>query len=102
MSGSKREITESPWEQGVEEIRPYRVNTATWGGSPSSPVVKLYDPALADKTATNLTGSASIDGDWIDTPAVHGGTEGQKWRLEVKFVTGGRTEECYGFIVWKR
>jgi hypothetical protein len=100
---SIREIKESPWEQGVEESRPYILDTSPWGGSPSSPVVKLYyDSDLTDVSLTNLSGSASIAGDNITTPVVTGLAEDILYRLEIKFVTNGRTEECYGFIWGKR
>jgi hypothetical protein len=100
---SKREIIESPWEQGVEEIRTYQLTTTPWGSSPSSPVVKLYEGAsLTDVSATKLSGAASVAGDVITTPAVTGLTENLIYRLEIKFVTGGRTEEAWAEIVCKR
>lgn len=98
-----REIKESPWEQGVEEVRPYVLTTTPWGGSPSNAVVKLYEgAALTDVSATKLTGAASIVGDDITTPAVTGLEDGKRYRLEIKYTIGGRTEEAYGWIVGKR
>jgi hypothetical protein len=99
---SKREIVESPWEQGVEEQRPYDLTTTPWGGSPSSVTVKLYDGDLVDVSATKLTGSSSVNGDVITTPVVTGLSEDVIYRLEIKFTTSGRVEECYGFIYAKR
>lgn len=100
---SVREIIESPWEQGSEEVRAYTLTTTPWGGSPSTPVVKLYTLAdLTDVSATNLSGSASIAGDVITTPAVVSLTAGVRYRLEIKFVTGGRTEEAWGIIAGTR
>lgn len=103
MSTSTREIIESPWEQGSDEIRAYSLTTTPWGGTPSSPVVKLYElPDFTDRTSTLLSGAASIVGDVITTPAVTGLTNGTRYRLEIKFVTGGRTEEAWGEIVATR
>jgi hypothetical protein len=100
---SKREIVESPWEQGAEESIAYRLPTTPWGGSPSSPVVKLYEGEnLTDVSATKLSGAASITGDFIDTPFVQSLTAVLIYRLEIKFMTGGRTEEAWGEIYCRR
>jgi hypothetical protein len=98
-----REIIESPWEQGADESRSYTLDTGPWGGSPSSPVVKLYVAATGeDVTAGKLSGSATVSGDDVVTPAVSGLAAGGIYRLEIRFVTGGRTEEAWGRIVGTR
>lgn len=96
---SIREVIESPWEQGADEVRDYVLDTTPWGGSPSAPAVKLYDEGYDDVTATKLTGSASVNGNTIVTPFVTGLGAGRTYRLEIKFVVDGRTEEAYGHIV---
>ena len=46
-----------------------------------------------------LAGSASVSGDTITTPVVKGLVAGRTYRLEIKFVVDGRTEEAYGHII---
>lgn len=96
---SVREFVESPWEQGADEARDYVLDTGPWGGSPATPVVKLYDDGYDDVSATKLTGAASVSGDNITTPVVAGLQAGRTYRLEIRFVVEGRTEEAYGQIV---
>lgn len=96
---SVREFRESPWEQGADEERDYVLDTSPWGGSPSAPVVKIFDEGYDDVSATMLAGSASVSGDTITTPVVKGLGAGRTYRLEIKFVVDGRTEEAYGHII---
>jgi len=99
----KREITESPINQGIHERVAYQLTTTPWGSSPSSPEVKLYSVnittgVLADVSATNLTGTATIVGDVITTPLVIGLAAGTRYRMDILFVVSGNTEEAYGWI----
>lgn len=90
----KREVIESPITQGVGESLAYPVTTTPWGSSPTSVVVKLYEGAT-DRSATMLSGSASVLGDVITTPKVTGLTAGHEYRLEVQFTCSGNTYETY-------
>ena len=99
---SVREFRESPWEQGADEARDYTLDTAPWGGSPSSPVVTVYDADGEDVSEYVLTGSASVSGDTITTPVVGGLAAGREYRLEIMFTVEGRVEEAYGYIVCAR
>ena len=93
-----REFKESPMAQGEDEIVAYNLTTTPWGSSPTSPVVKLYDAAGNDASTTNLTGSATVNGDVITTPAVKTLTNGNRYKMQVKFVSGGNTYEAFGYI----
>lgn len=101
MAQSERKFLEREWEQGVDEIIAYQVDTSLWPGTgdPASVVVKLYQmPAYTDVSSTNLTGSNSVSGDIITTEFVTSLSEGVQYRLEVKWVKSGNTLEAYGFI----
>jgi hypothetical protein len=99
---SVREVRESPWEQGADERRNYVLDTTPWGGSPSSPVVRLYEGDDEDVSGAKLDGSASVNGNSITTPFVVGLDAGQQYRLEIQFVVDGRVEEAYGHIICAR
>lgn len=94
----EREFVESPAAQGADESIVYALDTSRWGNDPTSPVVKVYDEAGTDVSASKLTGSASISDNTIILPALHSLAAGTEYRVEVKFVIGGNTVECYGFI----
>ena len=90
-----REVTEGIQYQGEDEKVVYTVTTTPWGSDPSAPVAVLKDPDGEDVSATNLTGAATVSGDIITSPLVHSLTAGELYRMEVLFVTGGRTLECF-------
>jgi hypothetical protein len=63
--------------------------------------VKLYDitqGGSSDVSATKLTGSASAGGDVITLPVISGLVSGNRYRLDIKFTTGGNILECYAEI----
>ena len=97
---ARREVLEGQQKQGADEKIPYRVTTTPWGSSPSSVVVKCFDitSTRTDVTATNLSGSASVDGDVITCPILQTLTAGNTYRVDVLFVAGGVTFEPF-FIV---
>lgn len=96
-----REIKESPLLQGADEIIAYQLITTPWGSTPSSVEVKCFDVtagAREDVTSTNLSGSASVNGDTITCPLLQTLTAGKTYRLEIKFVISGNTFEAYAVI----
>lgn len=100
---SKREIVESPIEQGVDEIIPYTLTVPTsWGtlSSVSGVVLKTVNPdgTYTDVSATNLTGSNSVASQVITTKSVTTLTANTDYRLEIKFVCGSKTYEAYCII----
>ena len=105
MDASSREITESPLWQGVDEEVAYTLTTTPWGSSPSNESVKLYSfdgSTFTDVTSTNLSGSASVSGDVITTPRVISLEADTKYRLEIKFTSGGNVYETWAWINGQR
>lgn len=90
-----REVAEGMQYQGEDEKIVYAITTTKWGSDPSSPSAVLKDPDGTDVTSTNLTGSASASGDVITTPQVLNLIAGNLYRLEILFISGGQTLECY-------
>lgn len=99
MTDHLREFIESPLRQGKDEQIAYTLTTTPWGSSPSSPVVTIYDQTGTDVSTTNLSGSASAAGDVVTTPKVISLTAGKRYRLEIKFTSGGNVFEVYGYIL---
>jgi hypothetical protein len=93
---TQREVSGSPILQGEDEQIAYALTTTPWGSSPTDVVVKLYEgTGRVDKSATMLSGAASVSGDIIFTPSVLGLTAGKEYRLEIKFTSGGNIFETY-------
>ncbi len=90
-----RKVKESPLTQGTDEQISYSLTVTPWGASPSSVSVVLKNSAGTDVSATNLTGSASVSGNVITTPAVKSLTVGEKYRLEIKFTISGNIFEAW-------
>lgn len=105
-SSSKREIRESPVEQGSDESITYSLTTTPWGGSPSNASVKVYEMeyngALTDVTATVCNGTASIVGDKIILPAIDSLEVGKTYRVEVLWTKGASQLEAWGLIYCTR
>jgi hypothetical protein len=99
MEEKDRRIRESPLRQGVDEEIVYHLTTTPWGGTPSSPAVKLYDSAGADVSSTYLVGSASVSGDIVNTPTVKNFTVALNLQLEIKFTTGGDILEAWSALI---
>lgn len=107
MAAGVREAIESPLRQGVDEQIVYSLDTEPWGGSPSSVTVTVYDVttgAAEDVSADVLSGSASVDGDKIELPAIRLDSlaAGHLYRVEVQFTSGGNVLEAYFMIEAER
>lgn len=90
------ETIQTPDRVGTNEVIVFTLTTTPWGGSPSSPVVELYeysDGTETDVTSTNLTGSPSIAGDVITCPSVVNVTDGQRYNLYIRWTSSGNTFE---------
>lgn len=102
---SRREVVESPLEQGEDERIAYPLTTTPWSSSPTSPacVLKLVDPSgdMTDVSSTNLSGAPSVVGDVITSPLVISLIANNKYRLEFKWTTAGNTWESYLIIFAK-
>lgn len=93
-----RQIEQSPIYQGEDEAVYYTLDTADWGGSPSSVsvVVKL---AGEDVSGDILTGSPSVADDVITMPKVANVTNGSHYRLEIKFTTLSNVVEAWSELI---
>lgn len=103
MDRDNREVEESPVEQGADEIISY---TFTWDilGTPTNPIVKLYDITdgeYTDVSSTCLLGSPSIFENLVLTPKVKSLTNKKQYSLECKVVIDGNTLEHYCRIICK-
>lgn len=98
-----REFRQSPVTQGMSEQIAYALTTTPWGSSPTSPAVKIYLlPDYMDVSATNLSGSASANGDVITTPKVINLAPGREYRMEIQFTASGSTWVAWGIIRGER
>jgi hypothetical protein len=102
-----RAVKESPLVQGEDEKIAYTITTTPWASSPSAVVVAVKETSEAsdvwtDVTTTKTSGAASVTGDVITTPKIISLTRGLKYRVEVKFTSGGNQFECYFEIVAER
>lgn len=87
--------------QGEAEKITYNLTVTPWGASPSSVVVSAYDVTGGDRTnvsSTVLVGSASVSGDVITLPSLERLTAGHLYRIEIQWLSGGNTFECYVFV----
>jgi hypothetical protein len=93
-----REAKESPLTQGADEEIIYTLTTTPWGSTPTSLAVKVYDisSAKTDVTTTNMpTNSPTANGDVISLSPLKLLTAGKRYRVEVKFTSGGSVYEVY-------
>ena len=101
-----REVIESPLEQGKDEIISYQLITTAWGGTPTVPVVAIYNVTGGVYTALTIlemgvvmpVNTPSIVGDTIFLSPLKLLTVGKLYRVEVKFTSGGDVWEPY-FLV---
>ncbi len=95
MGDTKREVNESPLTQGEDESIAYTIDFTRWG-TPSAPVVTLYDETSAeDVTGSKLTGSASVTDNVVTTPEVYGLTRGRTYRLSCAVTIDGNTMSAF-------
>lgn len=89
-------FAESPLAQRAAERVRYSVNTAIYGGSPTTVTVTIHelpagqlDAVGTDVSDTCLSGEDSVAGDVITLPIVQSLTAGKRYRLAVTFDAGG-------------
>ena len=91
-----REVVEGTQVQGVDEQIVYTIDTANWGGTPSSVAVVVKDADGVDKTSTVMpTNNPTVAGDVITLSTLKALTTGVVYRVEVKFTAGGNVLECW-------
>ena len=95
-----REVTEGAQVQGVDEVIAYSIDTANWGGGPTSVsavVKKLSDGTDVTTTVMNPN-SPSVATDTITLSPLDTLTEGEVYRVEVQFDVGTDTFECFFYV----
>lgn len=95
MKTNDRRIAESPLYQGEDEEVIYNIRATPWGSSPTNISVVVKDSGGSDVTSTVTTGSASVVGDVITLPKIHSLTDGEDYRVEVKFTVSGNVFEAW-------
>ena len=98
MATKPRAVKESPLYQGENEKIAYVLDTGHWGGTPTSPVVKIYDSGGTDQSSTCLSGSPSVSTDDITTPLVQALSPGESYHLSIQWQLSGNTMEAYCII----
>ena len=100
-----REANESPYPQGANESVYYTVTTTPWGGTPTSPSVTIYDVTgdaytqITDLSTIMPTNSPTVSGDIITLSPLKALTAGNRYRVNVRFTSGGDIFEAF-FEVW--
>lgn len=98
---NERKLVGSPFQRGVNETRPYRIDVSVWGaGTYASPAVTILDEAGADVTADVLSGSASFSGSYLTTPdfVADEMAAGQEYKMIVSWTVSGKTVSAFGQI----
>ena len=104
----KREIKESPFDQGADEQVAYVITVPTsWGtatlASLASVLYEDPDGTNSDVTSTMMSGATTASDQVITTGLVKSLTAGTKYRLEVKFTSSeGNVLEPFAFIFAQR
>ena len=92
--------------QGKDESIAYEITTTSWGSDPTGVEVKAYeinDGVYTDVSATVLDGSpAAVSGDVITLPLLKSLTINKKYRIEVKFSSGGSVFEPWFYVICER
>jgi len=97
-----REVSQGIQYQGVDEEIIYSVDTALQGGTPTSVSVVVFDASASytDVTSTVMpVNSPTVATDTITLSPLKLLTEGQVYRVEIKFTSVGNVIEVY-FQVW--
>ena len=95
-----REVVEGRQIQGVDEAVAYSIDTSNWGGSPSSvsAVVKQVSDGTDVTTTVMNPNAPSVATDTITLSALDTLTEGEVYRVEVKFDISSDTFECFFYV----
>ena len=94
-----RQVKEDVY-QGEDEKIAYRLTTTPWGSDPTNVSVAFYDVTNGARidSGSNLTGAVSVSGDIIVCPIVENLIPNRRYRLEIKFSSGGNTFEVPAII----
>jgi len=92
------EVQEGIQEQSADEIITYQVTTTNWVSSPTNTTVAAFDESNNDKDVTSIVfpvNNPGEAGDVITLSPAKSMTAGHVYRIEVKFVVGSNTYECF-------
>ena len=98
---NERRLIGSPFERGVGETRPHRVDVSPWGaGTYASPDVVIISPTGEDVTTDVLSGSASLSGNYLTTPDFVAGvmTAGMTYIMVISWTVNSKVVSCYSLI----
>ena len=98
MAQDIHEVLDGIQGQSVAESIVYQVDTAPWGGTPTSPAVDVFDEedySTSVKATVMPSGSPSVSSDNVLLPALTALTAGIIYRVYVTFVSGGNTLQGY-------
>jgi hypothetical protein len=97
---SPRQFVESPIKVGLTEKKVWSFDTTPWGGSPSSPVVTVWQgqgESRTNVTSTVAAGSASVASAIIQTQTIDCTlmTIGEHYRVVCQWTYGGLPISAY-------
>lgn len=107
---NKRMFREGRMAQGEDETIYYSFDTSLRGDAPTNVSAKIYTVTRAldgqvvytDTTSTNMTGSATVNGNVITLPGITALLAGTLYRFECKYNIGANVFEEYGEIMGER
>lgn len=93
----KLEIEQGLLQQSADEIINYTITTTNWISSPTSSAAVAIDETTGETVTTTVfpTNSPSESGDIITLSPLKLLTKGHTYRIEVTFIVGTATYECY-------
>jgi len=103
-----REIREGIQPVGIDERPIFNLTTTPWGSAPTSVSVKAWKYNESAQTYTDVTSTVfavntpSVNGDVITLSPLIPQAIGDKYRIEIKFTTGGSVLEPYANILVER
>ena len=100
-----RAVQENPIVQGQDEKLTYTLTVTPWGSDPSGVVVTAYDVTwgeYVDVSDKVLNGMPAAAGDVVTLPSVENLTAGHNYRIEILWLSGGNTFECFVDIKGER
>lgn len=93
-----RYVTQGRQNQGEAEQIIWTVDVTNWGSSPSAPAAEALDITNNNQVVTSTvfpTNTPSALANVITLSALKNLIAGHLYRIEVSFVIGGNTEECF-------
>jgi len=96
------EVKEGTQYQSAGETLVFTITTTNWASTPTSPTAVVYDESNLDTDVTTTvmpSGSHSVATDVITLKPLTALTVDHTYRVEVKFVIGSNTWECFFKVI---